>query len=105
MVPDADPFRQRPVILHLWQLEGPEERRGSRATRDGRHLLVTQHRLATCFGVPQPDLSRWGEYWRAGDWANLLPMVQLCRGWALAWPPPRLWRLFPMRNDPNPSFA
>jgi hypothetical protein len=74
MVPDDDPFRQRLAIVHLRQWAGPEERRGSRATRDGRRPLVTQQRLAACFGVPQPDLSRWEGYWLAGDWANLLSL-------------------------------
>ena len=30
--------------------------------------------LAEWFGVPQPDISRWLEYWQGADWANLLSL-------------------------------
>jgi hypothetical protein len=73
-VKGEDPFRLRQAILFLRQLEGPAERRGSRATRDGRRPLVSQQQLAAWFGVPQPNISRWEGYWLAGDWANLLSL-------------------------------
>jgi len=73
-VKDNDPFRLRLAILFLRQLEGSTNRRGSRATRDGRRPLVRQQQLAAWFGVPQPDISRWEGYWLAGDWANLLSL-------------------------------
>jgi transposase-like protein len=69
-----DAFRLRQAILFLRQLEGPSERRGSRATRDGRRPLVAQQQLAAWFEVPQPHISRWEKYWQAGDWANLLSL-------------------------------
>ena len=73
-VKDDDPFRLRQVIILLRQLESPTERRGSRATRDGRRPLVSQQKLAAGFGVHQPNISRWEGYWLAGDWANLLSL-------------------------------
>jgi transposase-like protein len=30
--------------------------------------------LSACFGVPQPHISRWEEYWLARNWANLLSL-------------------------------
>lgn len=62
------------AILFLRQWEGLMARQGSRATRDGRRPLVTQQPLAACFGVPQPDISRWERYWLERDWANLLSL-------------------------------
>jgi hypothetical protein len=73
-VQKGDTFWLRMVILLLRQLEGPVERRGGRATRDGRRPLVTQQQLATGMGVPQPDISRWEKYWLQRDWANLLSL-------------------------------
>jgi hypothetical protein len=73
-VQKGDTFWLRMVILLLRQLEGPVERRGGRATRDGRRPLVTQQQLATGLGVPQPDISRWEKYWVQRDWANLLSL-------------------------------
>jgi transposase-like protein len=69
-----DTFWLRLVILFLRQLEGPVERQGSRATRDGRRPLVPQQQLSTWFQVPQPHISRWEEYWLARNWANLLSL-------------------------------
>lgn len=74
LVKEGDAFWLRMVILFLRQLEGPVGRRGGRATRDGRRPLVPQQRLATGFGVPQPDISRWEKCWLQRDWANLLSL-------------------------------
>jgi hypothetical protein len=73
-VKDDDPFQLRQAIMFLRQLESPTERRGSRATRDGRRPLVSQQKLEAGFGVPQPNISRWEGYWLMGDWANLLSL-------------------------------
>jgi hypothetical protein len=73
-VAKGEPFRLRLLILFLRQLEGPIERRQSRATRDGRRPLVRQQQLAAWFKVRQPNISRWERYWLAGDWANLLSL-------------------------------
>jgi hypothetical protein len=73
-VAKGEPFRMRLLILFLRQLEGPTERRRSRATRDGRRPLVRQQQLAAWFKVPQPNISRWERYWLEGDWANLLSL-------------------------------
>ena len=59
-------------MLLLREFEGPEERRGSRATRTGRRPLVRQEQIAAWLGVKQPHLSRWEKYWLAGDWRRLL---------------------------------
>jgi hypothetical protein len=69
-----DTFWLRMVILFLRQLEGPVERRGGRATRDGRRPLVPQQQLAAGFEVPQPDISRWERYWQDGNWSLLLSL-------------------------------
>jgi transposase-like protein len=69
-----EPFRMRLLILFLRQLEGPTERQGSRATREGRRPLVRQQQLAAWFKVPQPHISRWEGYWLAGEWAKLLSL-------------------------------
>ena len=64
-VAKEEPFRMRLLILFLRQLEGPTERQGSRATRDGRRPVVRQQQLAAWFKVPQPHISRWEGYWLA----------------------------------------
>jgi hypothetical protein len=69
-----DPFWLRMVILFLRQLEGPVQRQGGRATRDGRRPLVPQQQLAAWFEVPQPNISRWEAYWLARNWAHLLSL-------------------------------
>jgi hypothetical protein len=69
-----DTFWLRMVILFLRQLEGPVQRQGSRATRDGRRPMVPQQQLAAWFEVPQPHISRWEEYWLARNWADLLSL-------------------------------
>jgi hypothetical protein len=69
-----DTFWLRMVILFLRQLEGPVQRQGGRATRDGRRPLVPQQQLAGWFEVPQPHISRWEEYWLARNWADLLSL-------------------------------
>lgn len=71
-VADGDPFRRRLLVLFLRQLLAAGEERGSRRTRDGRTPFVRQQDLARAVGVPQPDISRWEEYWLAGDWRRLL---------------------------------
>lgn len=71
-VADDDPFRLRLLVLFLRLLEGPEERRGSRATREGRRPLVRQQALARALGLVQPVLSRWEQYWVTADWRRLL---------------------------------
>jgi hypothetical protein len=73
-VTKEEPFRMRLLILFLRQIEGPTERQGSRATRDGRRPLVRQQQLAAWFKVPQPHISRWEGYWLAGEWAKLLSL-------------------------------
>jgi len=69
-----DTFWLRMVILFLRQLEGPGQRQGGRATRDGRRPLVPQQQLAARFEVPQPHISRWEKYWLKRDWASLLSL-------------------------------
>lgn len=69
-----DPFRRRLLIIFLSLLEILGERRGSRRTRDGRTPAVRQQELAASFGVPQPDISRWLNYWLQGDWRRLLSL-------------------------------
>lgn len=71
-VADDHPFRLRLLILFLRQLDVPGEHRRSRRTRDQRTPFVRQQYLAKVLGVPQPDLSRWEDYWKAGDWRRLL---------------------------------
>jgi transposase-like protein len=60
--------------LFLRLLEVAGGKRSSRRTRDERVPFVRQMQLATWFGVPQPNVSRWERYWLAGDWANLLSL-------------------------------
>jgi hypothetical protein len=69
-----EPFRMRVLILFLRLLEvdGPERQIGR--TRDDRAPFVRQMQLATWFGVPQPNVSRWERYWQAGAWADLLSL-------------------------------
>lgn len=69
---DADPFWVRLVLLFLRELEGEEERRGSRATREGRRPLVRQQQIEGWFGVAQPHMSRWEKYKQEGNWRCLL---------------------------------
>jgi hypothetical protein len=69
-----DTFWLRMVILFLRQLEGPVERRGGRATRDGRRPLVPQQQLAAWYEVPQPNISRWERYWQDRNWSLLLSL-------------------------------
>lgn len=71
-VADDAPFRLRLLVLFLRLLEVPEERRGSRRTRDGRRPFVRQQYLAETLGIAQPVLSRWEGYWQAADWRRLL---------------------------------
>ena len=66
------PFRMRLLVLFLSLLDVPGLARGSRRTRDGRTPFVRQMQLAEWFGVPQPDISRWLNYWQQGRWADLL---------------------------------
>ena len=68
------PFRRRLLVLFLSLLDAPGATRGSRRTRDGRTPWVRQLQLAEWFGVPQPDISRWLQYWQTADWANLLSL-------------------------------
>jgi Transposase IS66 family len=68
------PFRMRLLILFLGLLDGPGPQRGGRRTRDGRTPFVREMQLATWFGVPHPDISRWQRYWLSRDWANLLSL-------------------------------
>ena len=68
------PFRMRLLILFLGLLDGPGPQRGGRRTRDGRTPFVREMQLATWFGVPHPDISRWRRYWLSRDWANLLSL-------------------------------
>jgi transposase-like protein len=65
-------FYVRMLIIFLGLLEVSGERRGSRRTRDGRRPFVRQQQLARDFGVPQPDISRWFNYWLNEDWRRLL---------------------------------
>jgi transposase-like protein len=67
-----DRFRMRLLILFLRLLEvsGPERVIGR--TRDDRAPFVRQTQIATWFGVPQPNVSRWERYWLRGNWPDLL---------------------------------
>ena len=67
-----DPFRMRLLILflRLLQVAGPERVIGR--TRDDRAPFVRQMQVAEWFGVPQPNVSRWEQYWLAGNWPDLL---------------------------------
>ena len=65
-------FYQRTLIIFLGLLEVPGERRQSRRTRDGRTPFVRQQQMAAWFGVPQPHISRWGNYWLRQDWRRML---------------------------------
>ncbi len=67
-------FWLRMAILFIRQLEGPTERKGGRATRDGRRPLISQQKIALWFGVTQPEVSRWEKWVSACDWANLLSL-------------------------------
>ena len=69
-----DPLRARLLLLFLRLLEVPGPPRGGRRTRDGRTPFVAQEKLATRFGLPQPDISRVEKYWLTADWANLLSL-------------------------------
>jgi len=66
------PFYKRILIILLRQLEAPEETRGSRRTRDGRTPFVRQQYLEQALNVPQPNISRWMNYWQNQDWRRLL---------------------------------
>ena len=63
---------KRLLIIFLGLLEVPGETRGSRRTRDGRTPFVRQTYLARQFGVPQPNISRWNQYWLTQDWGRML---------------------------------
>ncbi len=69
-----EPFRMRLLILFLRLLEvtGPERIIGR--TRDDRAPFVRQTQIAAWFGVPQPNVSRWEQYWLAGNWPDLLSL-------------------------------
>ena len=69
-----DPFRTRLLLLFLRQLETSAHTHIGRPTRTGHAPLVRQTQLAAWFGCTQPEISRWEEYWRQGDWANLLSL-------------------------------
>lgn len=69
-----DPFRLRILMLFLRQWQGTTERTQSRATRDNRRPLISQQKIASWFGVTQPEISRWEKYFLSGDWANLLSL-------------------------------
>jgi transposase-like protein len=69
-----DPFRPRLLLLLLRQLESPGPARRGRCTRTGCTPFVRQTQLAAWLGCPQPDISRWEDYWRRGDWADLLSL-------------------------------
>jgi len=71
-VSGEDPIRARLLMLFLRLLEVPEQRRGSRRTRDGRTPFVRQQEAAAWFALPQPDVSRVEGYWVRGAWPELL---------------------------------
>ena len=70
-VPGDHPFRVRMLMLFVRLLDGPDARRGSRRTRDGRTPFVRQVQAAEWFGVPHPNLSRVEGYWHRGAWPEL----------------------------------
>jgi len=74
VVAGDQPFRMRLLIVLLSLLDTPGLQRGGRRTRDGRTPFVREMQLASWFGVPHPDISRWLRWWQAGDWANLLSL-------------------------------
>nr|MBC8447655.1 hypothetical protein [Chloroflexota bacterium] len=65
-------FYTRMLIIFLGLLEVPDETRASRRTRDGRTPFVRQERMAAWFGVPQPVISRWFDYWLQQEWRRML---------------------------------
>jgi transposase-like protein len=67
-----DPIRARLLMLFLRLLEVPDQRRGSRRTRDGRTPFVRQQEAAAWFALSQPDISRVEGYWVRGAWPELL---------------------------------
>jgi DNA-directed RNA polymerase subunit RPC12/RpoP len=73
-VQEGNVFELRQTILLLRRLEGAQQRRGSRATREGRRPLLAQQALARGFEVTQPEISRWERYEQEQDWANLLSL-------------------------------
>lgn len=70
----ASPFQKRMLMVFLGLLQGENDGRGSRRTRDGRTPLVRQEQLASWFGEKQEVISRYMQYWLQADWANLLSM-------------------------------
>ncbi len=62
------------VIIFLRQLQSDSLTKAGRSTRDGRRPIVSQTRLASAFGVTQPEISRWEKYWLDKDWPNLLSL-------------------------------
>ncbi len=65
-------FYLRMLTVFLGMLEVPEESRKSRRTRDGRTPFVRQQQMAAWFGVPQPNISLWQQYWLHQDWRRML---------------------------------
>ena len=70
----ASPFQKRMLMVFLGLLQGENDGRRSRRTRDGRTPLVRQEQLASWFGEKQEVISRYMQYWLQGDWANLLSL-------------------------------
>ena len=65
-------FYLRMLTVFLGLLEVPGESRKSRRTRDGRTPFVRQQQMAAWFGVPQPNISLWQQYWLHQDWRRML---------------------------------
>jgi hypothetical protein len=63
---------RRMLVIFLGQLEVEGETRRSRRTRDGRTPFVRQEQMAKWFGVPQPVISKWCQYWQERDWRRML---------------------------------
>jgi len=64
----ASPFQKRMLMVFLGLLQGENDGRGSRRTRDGRTPLVRQEQLASWFGEKQEVISRYMQYWLQADW-------------------------------------
>jgi len=96
---------RRMLVIFLGQLEVAGETRASRRTRDGLTPFVRQQQLAEWFGVVQPTISEWSQYWLEQDWRRMLSQKwgevltqevrqRVVHTWAKFpwWRAPRVWK-------------